>query len=216
MSFKLEIFDLDGTILNTIDDLSCSVNYALSKSNLPHRSLQEVQSFVGNGIRLLIERAVPRGTPVSITDIVFSDFCDYYKLHCADKTKPYEGILEMLKNLKENNIKIAVVSNKADFAVQELCARYFDNMFDIVMGEKKGINKKPSPDEVNKVLEILNEDKKNTVYIGDSEVDIQTSKNANVNCISVDWGFKSHQFLLQNGASKIVSNPKELLNEILK
>ena len=216
MSYNVAIFDLDGTILNTIDDLSSSVNYALSKSNLPLRSIQEVQSFVGNGIRLLIERAVPHETPVSITDIVFSDFCDYYKLHCADKTKPYEGILEMLKNLKENNIKIAVVSNKADFAVQELCARYFDNIFDIVMGEKKGINKKPSPDEVNKVLEILNEDKKNTVYIGDSEVDIQTSKNANVNCISVDWGFKSHQFLLQNGASKIVSNPKELLNEILK
>lgn len=214
MKYKLAIFDLDGTILDTLDDLANSVNFALNQSNLPKRSVAEVRKFVGNGIRKLIERAVPNETKKDVVDKVFEDFASHYKIHCADNTKSYDGIDELLNKLKNDEIKVAVVSNKADFAVQDLCKEYFPNIFDFAVGEKAEVRKKPAPDSVNTVLETLNIDKKDAVYIGDSEVDIETAKNAHMECISVNWGFRDEDFLKENGAKRIISSPAKLYEEI--
>lgn len=215
MAYRLAIFDLDGTILDTLDDLTDSVNYALNKSGFPLRTKDEIRSFVGNGIKLLIERAVPFGTDTESIDNVFGIFKNYYKFHCADKTKPYNGIMECLKSLRQQNVKIAVVSNKADFAVQELCEQYFEGLFDFSVGEREGIEKKPSPDSVNEVLNILNETRNNAVYIGDSEVDIQTARNAGMDCISVTWGFRGREFLTAEGAETFADTTDEVLRLIV-
>lgn len=222
--YKLAVFDLDGTILNTLDDLAGSVNYCMKKFNMPERTIDEVRRFVGNGIRKLIERAVPSGTPESLIKEVHEVFNQHYKLHCKDKTKPYDGIEELITSLNSKGIKSAVVSNKADFAVKILCEDFFSGLFIDAVGEKEseGVRKKPAPNSVNKVIENFKKNfnseitKKDIVYIGDSDVDIQTAKNAEVDCISVDWGFRDDDFLIKNGASKIVSTPKELEKAILQ
>lgn len=212
MKYKLIIFDLDGTVLDTLDDLMNSVNYALRKNSLPERSREEVRTFVGNGIRLLIERAVPGGTVIGITDKVFADFKEHYAVHSCDNTRPYEGINELLTVLNEKGIKTAVVSNKADFAVQTLSERYFAGLFAVSVGERENIARKPAPDSVNAVIEMLGGDKKSSVYVGDSEVDIETALNAGIPCISVDWGFRSRALLQEKGAATIVSSADELLH----
>lgn len=210
--YKLIIFDLDGTILNTLEDLSDSTNYALSKYHFPKRTIEEVRGFVGNGIGKLIERAVPAGTEPAVVEKVLADFKVYYGEHCADKTKPYDGIKEMIGKLKKQGYMTAVVSNKADFAVQQLCGDYFPGLFDFVVGEREGIRRKPAPDSVLEVLERLQIEKKNTLYIGDSEVDIQTADNAGVDQVSVEWGFRKREYLLLQGAKKIVKTPEEILS----
>lgn len=207
---KLFIFDLDGTILDTLDDLHDSVNYALSCADFPQRSLDDVRSFVGNGILKLVQRAVPEGTNDVDVDKVYAAFKDYYRQHCADKTKPYNGIVSALRKLKAEGYKLAVVSNKADFGVQILCKKYFDGLFEFAVGAKEGIRKKPYPDAVVEVLERMCVEKSEAVYIGDSDVDIETAKNAGLRCISVDWGFRSREFLLEHGAETIISCPDEL------
>lgn len=189
-----------------------SVNYALRKNSLPERSREEVRAFVGNGIRLLIERAVPGGTGIGITDKVFADFKEHYAVHSCDNTRPYEGINELLTVLNEKGIKTAVVSNKADFAVQTLSERYFAGLFAVSVGERENIARKPAPDSVNAVIEMLGVDKKSSVYVGDSEVDIETALNAGIPCISVDWGFRSRALLQEKGAATIVSSADELLH----
>ncbi len=211
MKYKLAIFDLDGTILNTLEDLTCSLNAALACSALPPRSRDEVRLFAGNGIRKLVERGVPSGTPDAVTERVFADFVAHYRLHCADHTKPYAGIEELLAALREQGCMLAVVSNKADFAVQTLCEKYFPNTFDAVAGERAGVRKKPAPDTVNAVLARLGASREEAVYIGDSEVDIETAKHAEMDCISVDWGFRTRAALLQAGAKRIASSPREIL-----
>ncbi|MDE5563857.1 MAG: HAD family hydrolase, partial [Oscillospiraceae bacterium] len=188
MRYQLAIFDLDGTILDTLEDLYLSVNHALQENNMPKRTIQEVRQFVGNGIRKLIERAVPSGTDTVTVDRVHADFTLYYKVHYADCTAPYAGITDILSALRNAGIQTAVVSNKADYAVQALCAQYFPSLFDTVAGEKEGVRRKPAPDAVYAVLETLAVPKEKTVYIGDSDVDIQTAQNAGIPCISVDWG----------------------------
>lgn len=209
--YKLAVFDMDGTILNTLEDLAASVNYALNKNGYPLRSIDEVCHFVGNGIRKLIERSVPYGTDLKNIDAVHEQFTSYYKEHCADKTRPYEGIVKLMDTLHENGYKTAVVSNKADYAVQELCKKYFDGKFDMAAGEQQPrYQKKPAPDLVNLVMDTLGVSNNDTVYIGDSDVDIMTAVNSNVDCISVDWGFRSHEFLIENGAGTIVSSVCEL------
>ena len=170
MRYKLAIFDMDGTILNTIDDLAASLNYVLEKSGFPARTMDEVISFIGDGLRKLIERGVPEGTDSETVDKVLADFKEYYAVHCADKTAPYDGIIGLLENLRRNGCLTAVVSNKADDAVQELCRKYFDGLFDYAVGERSGILRKPAPDSVNEVLEKLNVSRGNAVYIGDSDV----------------------------------------------
>ncbi len=214
MKYKLVIFDLDGTLLNTLDDLMLSLNYALASSGLPKRTHEEVLHFVGDGIKKLVERGVPKGTSSELFEKTFLEFKDYYRLHCADNTEPYDGIIDLLCALKARGHMIAVVSNKADFACKSLCDKYFAGMFDAIVGENPSIRKKPAPDTVNMVLEQLHIDRNDAVYIGDSEVDIATAKNANMDCISVDWGFRDNDELINSGATKIVSNPNEILNEV--
>ncbi len=216
MKYNTAIFDLDGTILATLDDLADSLNYALIKNNLPKRSLEEVRLFVGNGIRKLMERGVPCNTEISVIDSVHSDFTEYYKKHCSDKTKPYDRILNMLENLKEKGIKLAVLSNKADYAVRDLCDKYFAGYFDEVAGEKDGIPKKPAPDGVFEIIKKIGVTPNTCVYIGDSEVDIITAKNSGLDCIAVDWGFRDRNVLIDAGALIIVSSPEKLFDEITK
>lgn len=215
MKYKLAIFDMDGTILNTIDDLAASLNAVLEKSGFPTRTMDEVISFVGDGLRTLIERGVPDGSDSETVDRVLADFQAYYAVHCADRTAPYDGIIELLKNLRTNGCMTAVVSNKVDDAVQELCKKYFDGLFDYAVGERSGILRKPAPDSVNEVLEKLNVSRENAVYIGDSEVDIKTAENAGMDSIIVEWGFRERDFLLKKGAKTIVSAAKEIENIVL-
>ncbi|MCD7883426.1 MAG: HAD family hydrolase [Lachnospiraceae bacterium] len=210
MSYRLAIFDMDGTILNTLDDLADGLNFALRKSALPERSIDEVRRFVGNGIRKLIERGVPEGTSCEMQEQVFEDFTKHYQTHCMDKTRPYDGITDLLCALRERNIKTAVISNKADYAVQKLSEHFFEGLFDSIAGEKPGVRKKPAPDAVNLVLEQLAINRADAVYIGDSDVDIQTAANAGVDCTLVSWGFRDEAFLYQHGAKMVVSAPEEI------
>ena len=216
MRYKLAVFDMDGTILNTLEDLADSTNYALKANGLPERTIDEVRRFVGNGIRLLIERAVPTDTDKKLTDKVFDTFKEYYKTHCAVKTRPYDGIIDVLLELRKAGCLTAVVSNKADFAVQDLCKDYFDNLFDFAIGEREGIKKKPAPDSVFEVLSKLNVEKDNAVYIGDSDVDFATSVNAGMDVIMVGWGFRDEEFLREKGAKRIIKQPSEILDIILE
>lgn len=216
MRYKLAVFDMDGTILNTLEDLADSTNYALKANGLPERTIDEVRRFVGNGIRLLIERAVPTDTDKKLTDKVFDTFKEYYKTHCAVKTRPYDGIKDVLLELRKAGCLTAVVSNKADFAVQDLCKDYFDNLFDFAIGEREGIKKKPAPDSVFEVLSKLNVEKDNAVYIGDSDVDFATSVNAGMDVIMVGWGFRDEEFLREKGAKRIIKHPSEILDIILE
>lgn len=216
MRYKLAVFDMDGTILNTLDDLADSTNYALKANGLPERTIDEVRRFVGNGIRLLIERAVPTDTDNELTDKVFDTFKEYYKTHCAVKTRPYDGIKDVLLELRKAGCLTAVVSNKADFAVQDLCKDYFDNLFDFAIGEREGIKKKPAPDSVFEVLSKLNVEKDDAVYIGDSDVDFATSVNAGMDVIMVGWGFRDAEFLREKGVKRIIKQPSEILDIILE
>lgn len=215
MKYQLAIFDLDGTILDTLEDLTDSTNHVLSSNGYPTHSIDEIRSYVGNGIYMLIKRAVPNATDEKEIQRLFEQFVSYYKDHCAIKTKAYEGINDLLFALKENNVKRAVVSNKGDFAVKILIDDYFPDLFEISVGEKQGVRKKPYADSVNEVLRLLGCKKEETVYIGDSEVDIQTAKNAGLACISVSYGFRSKEFLKENDASLIVEDVKGLYKELL-
>ena len=208
--YKLVIFDMDGTILNTLEDLTDSTNYALRTYNLPQRTLEEVRMFVGNGIAKLIERAVPTGTDKEVEEQVLVTFKAYYGEHCAVKTRPYEGILDLLRSLRERGYLTAVVSNKADFAVQSLVKDYYPGLFDAAVGEKEGVRRKPAPDSVFEVLRMLDTQKEAAVYIGDSDVDLETAKNAGMDAIAVEWGFRDRDFLIEHGAKVIVGQPMEI------
>lgn len=215
MKYELAIFDLDGTILNTLDDLADSLNHVLSQHGFPQHTADEVRMMVGNGILNLIKCALPNNTEQTTIEAVYADFNAYYKLHSADKTKPYDGISEMLQQLKANGVKLAVVSNKADYAVQDLCIKYFGGVFDAVAGEKTGVPKKPAPDGVNNILAVLGIERKNSVYIGDSDVDLQTAANSEMDCIAVNWGFRDEELLRESGAELIVSSPDEIVEIII-
>lgn len=209
MKYQLAIFDMDGTILDTLQDLTDSTNAALCMNGYSPRTIDEVRRFVGNGIHRLIELAVPEGSGTDVVEKVYSDFLPYYQQHCADKTKPYDGIAVLIRRLRAKGCKTAVVSNKADAAVQELCARYFDGLFDYAVGERTDIAKKPAPDSVNEVLRRLGFETADAVYIGDSEVDLATARNAGMDCISVAWGFREPAFLKSQGAAVIIRTPEE-------
>lgn len=211
---KAAIFDLDGTLLYTLEDLADSTNYALSCFGYSPCSVSQVRSYVGNGVRLLIARALPQGEANPVFEECLSTFKNHYKKNMYNKTKPYDGVIEMLDKLKALGIKTAVVSNKFDTATKELCAHYFKDRIDISIGESSSIRKKPAPDSVLEVIKIFGADKNDCVYIGDSEVDIQTAQNAGIDCISVNWGYKDTDFLISNGASCIVENCEELLKSI--
>lgn len=212
-SFDTYIFDLDGTLLDTLGDLAASVNHALRTHGLPEHSIDDVRRFVGNGVRKLMERAVPDGAGNPLFDETFATFRQYYMAHSLDTTRPYEGIPETLKALKARGCHLAVVSNKMMAATQELCYHFFPDTIEVAIGEDEaaGIRRKPAPDTVFAALKALGVGKENAVYVGDSDVDIQTARNAGIPCISVLWGFRDRDFLLQNGAETFISTPSELL-----
>lgn len=216
MAYKAAIFDMDGTILNTLQDLQNATNYALREHNFPERTYEEVRNFVGNGVQKLIERALPEGSSDETVQTVLASFKTYYKVHSTDTTAPYEGIPEAIKKLREAGIKTAVVSNKPDFGVQDLVKDFFPNLFDAALGEKTGIAKKPAPDMVNSALDSLAVSKTDSVYIGDSDVDFMTAKNSGLSFIGCSWGFKGRSFLEKLGAGTIVDNAEQLVQEILK
>lgn len=208
------IFDLDGTLLNTLDDLCDSTNFALKQFGYPTRTLDEVRCFVGNGVRKLIERAVP-DSAANIEDCL-NVFKEHYSKNMYNKTKPYDGVLEMLKELRLKGIHTAVVSNKFDAAVKELCKKYFGDLIQVAIGENEsaGIRKKPAPDSVFKALEELHVSIEHVMYVGDSETDVQTAKNAEIDCIGCLWGFRSKEILISEGAHHLVSTPDEILKFI--
>lgn len=212
MKYDTYIFDLDGTLLDTLQDLAASVNYALRRYAMPEHSIDDVRRFVGNGVRKLMERAVPEGAQNPQFEAVFFSFCQHYMQHSLDTTRPYEGIPEMLDELKRRGCRMAVVSNKMMAATQELIAHFFPQI-EVAIGEHEaeGIRKKPAPDTVREALRQLGVTIKNAVYVGDSDVDIETAYNSGLPCISVLWGFRDQDFLLSHGATTLISRPEELL-----
>lgn len=214
MRFEIAVFDLDGTILDTLADLSASLNHALAQCGYPARTLDEARRFVGNGIHKLVERGVPAGTDEACTEAVFAAFKAYYALHSRDATRPYDGVPALLRRLKAGGMKLAVVSNKLDGAVKELCRYYYPGIFDTAVGEREGVRRKPAPDALFQVLDELDVPAERAVYIGDSDVDIQTAQNAHLPSISVAWGFRDEAFLRARGASVIVRTPAELYEKL--
>ena len=236
--FNVFIFDLDGTLLDTLQDLATSVNYALQQHEMPTHSKDDIRRFVGNGVRLLMERAVPDGAQNPQFEAVFATFRQHYMQHSLDTTRPYDGIPEVIRELKACGCQLAVVSNKMMAATQELIRHFFPEIT-VAIGEHEaaGIRKKPAPDTVFEALRQLGIvvggengdgspdpssqgdcDQENRphypVYVGDSDVDIATAKNSGLPCISVLWGFRDKDFLLQHGATTFVEQPQELLNYV--
>lgn len=219
MSLTTVIFDLDGTLLYTLEDLTDSLNYAMDKFGFPNRTIDEVRKFVGNGVPKLIERAIPEGKENPDYEECLSVFKKHYSENMTNKTKPYDGIIPMLKKLRETGYHLAVVSNKFDSAVKGLCQKYFGDLIDIAIGQRpakdgKKLCTKPAPDSVFEVMKELGVNQEECIYIGDSEVDIQTARNAGIPCISVIWGYKDIDFLYKNGAETIIYTPDELLELI--
>lgn len=207
------IFDLDGTLLDTLDDLMDAANYALAQMGWPSRSREEIRQFVGNGVALLMERAVPAGTAPEDTARALGIFKDYYEVHKRDRTAPYPGIPELLRSLRAKGCRLAVVSNKFDAAVKELMEDYFPGLLHAAAGENEaaGIPKKPAPAMVLRALEELGVAPDRAVYVGDSDVDLQTAKNAGLPCISVTWGFRERDFLTAHGATLFADAPADIL-----
>ena len=208
--YKTYIFDLDGTLLSTLADLAASTNYALRTHHMPERSLNEVRRFVGNGVKKLMERAIPDGLNNPLFEETFATFRQHYMQHNLDTTQPYPGIMQLLEQLKAEDKNIAVVSNKFYAATRELCRHFFGDLVPVAIGEREDIRKKPAPDTVIEALRELGVDKEGAVYIGDSDVDIMTAKNSGMPCVSVLWGFRDKEFLLEHGATTLISKPEEM------
>lgn len=214
--YNTVIFDLDGTLLNTLEDLTDAVNTALTAHDYPARTIEEVRRFVGNGIGTLIRRAAPGDITQEAYDRVLSYFKEYYREHCNDKTKPYPGVTELLIRLKAEGCRLAIVSNKADFAVKELCGIYFGDTVSVAIGEREGIRRKPAPDTVEQALRELGASRENAVYVGDSDVDIETARNVGMPCISVTWGFRDEEFLRAHGGRNFAADVGEVEQQMTK
>ena len=215
MPYQTAVFDLDGTLLDTLEDLYLATNHALTLHGFPLRSRDEVRMFVGNGVEMLIRRAVPAGTDEETTLAVLANFKTTYAAICENHTRPYDGILDMLTALRERGIRVAVVSIKFDAATKKLCKKYFGDLVEVAIGERAGVRKKPAPDTVHEALRELGVTAEGAVYIGDSDVDIQTARNCGMPCISVTWGLRDKDFLLQSGAEILVDTPERLLGVII-
>ena len=210
--YNTYIFDLDGTLLDTITDLAASCNYALRTHGMPEHSVDDVRRFVGNGVRKLMERAIPHGAENPDFEATFATFREHYMHHSLDTTQPYPGIPEVLADLKARGCRLAVVSNKFHTATADLCRHFFPDTVSVAIGEHEaeGIRKKPAPDTVVEALRKLGVTRENAVYVGDSDVDIATARNAQLPCISVLWGFRDRQFLTEHGATAFASRPSDL------
>lgn len=205
------IFDLDGTLLSTLGDLAASTNHALRLYGMPEHTLDEVRWMVGNGVHLLIERAIPGGATNPQFDSVFAAFRSHYVEHSLDTTRPYRGVPEMLARLKADGRRIAVVSNKFYAATEELCRHFFGDTVEVAIGERENIRRKPAPDTVIEALRQLGVGREGAVYVGDSEVDVETARNCGLPCISVLWGFRDRDFLTDHGATTFVTSPEEIV-----
>lgn len=211
--FDTYIFDLDGTLLSTLNDLGASTNYALRWAGMPERTIEEIRMFVGNGVKLLMERAIPNGINNPKFEETYAKFREHYLEHNLDTTSPYDGIPELLRELKRRGKKLAIVSNKFYAATQDLAKHFFPDTIEVAIGERETIRKKPAPDTVLEALRQLGASKEGAVYIGDSDVDIMTAKNCGLPCISVLWGFRDKDFLIQHGGTIFVNKPSEILGE---
>ena len=211
MKYKAIIFDLDGTLTDTLEDLFLSTNYALRYCGLPERRIDEIRHFVGNGVRKLIERAVPEGTERVLLERCFETFRAHYVIHCGDHTCLYPGIASLLTALHAKGYLMAVVSNKIQLSVTELARTFFQGVIDVAVGEQPGLPRKPAPDMVQAALAGLGVTASEAIYVGDSEVDLLTAANAGLPCISVLWGFRSRDFLLAHGATVLAESPKDIL-----
>ena len=212
--FKTYIFDLDGTLLSTLNDLASSTNYALRWAGMHERTIEEVRMFVGNGVKLLMERAIPEGVNNPKFEETYAKFREHYMEHNLDTTRPYDGVPELLHELKRRGKHLAIVSNKFYAATQDLAKHFFPDTIEVAIGERENIRKKPAPDTVLEALRQLNVSKEDAVYIGDSDVDIMTAKNCGLPCISVLWGFRDKDFLIEHGGSLFVEKPIEILSRL--
>lgn len=215
-NIKAVVFDLDGTLLNTLTDLAASSNRALVQMGRPTRTVDEVKSFIGNGARLLCNRLVGLDAPEETVSECLRLFQADYNIHLNDNTAPYPGIMNMLETLRDNGVACAVVSNKYDAATRAICKLYFGDLIPVTIGEGNGISKKPCPDGTNKALELMGVSAEEALYVGDSDTDVETAHNANLFCVGVTWGFRSRQVLEMAGAESIIDQPDELLDIILQ
>ncbi len=213
MSYQVAVFDLDGTLLNTLGDLTAAVNHAMSLHGFPHRSEAEVCSFIGDGVAMLIRRAAPAGTDEETLAAALAAFKAHYAAHNCEKTEPYPGILALLDALRARGVRVAVASNKFDAATKKLCAHYLGDRVEAAVGEctEAGIRRKPAPDSLHEALRLLGEAPAHAVYIGDSDTDIETAKNAGIPCLSVTWGFRTAAFLRSHGATTLTDDPAFIL-----
>ena len=216
MNYNTVIFDLDGTLLNTLDDLYDSVNYALDKMGYPLRTKDEVRFFLGNGINVLMKKSLPESAGDEDFEKSIVYFKEYYNVHNQDKTRPYDGVIELMHSLKEKGIKMAIVSNKIQSAVDDLYERYFKDVVDVAIGDSPEFRRKPAPDSCFKAMEILGSDVEDAIYVGDSEVDMETAKNAGLPCISCLWGFRDKDYLIEKGAVIFAEIPADIEREVLK
>ena len=225
MKYSLVIFDMDGTILNTIDDLTDASNYVNAKYGYPTHTVEQFKFFVGNGIPKAVERSLPSEVSKAEFEKVLKEYITYYETHCAIKTAPYKGIVDCIKSLRTAGVKIAVNTNKVESAARELCNKYFPELFDIISGSRPGVPPKPAPDGIYEILERAgmtleqacdkNSKLGRACYIGDSDVDLQTGLNSGLDFIGVDWGFRGRKFLAEHGAPLIADNVDQLLKFLL-
>ena len=212
------IFDLDGTLLNTLEDLTDSVNFALKKFDYPAKTTEDIKNALGEGVNVLFQRILPEGENNKNFDKIIECFKNHYKDNLDTKTKPYDGIMEVLHSLKMKGVLTAVVSNKFDTAVKQLCKKYFGDLITVALGENEieGVRKKPAPDNIFKALEYLRVTIEHIIYAGDSEIDVQTAHNAEIECIACAWGFRDKSVLQRAGAKYIVDRPSEILDIIYR
>jgi phosphoglycolate phosphatase len=211
MKYDTIIFDLDGTLLNTLDDLMDSLNVALTNHGYEARTSEEVRRFVGNGVKKLVQLALPRHSTEEDIEQCLTTFKAHYNMNMQNKTRPYDGIMELLLDLNRYNFKLAIVSNKFDDAVKELAKEYFGDLINVAIGESATVKRKPAPDSLFAAIKELGSDINRTIFVGDSETDVQTAKNAGIPCIGVTWGFRTREILRNEGVDYLIDTPKELL-----
>ena len=210
MAYRAVLFDMDGTVLDTLSDLAAAANAALREFGLPEVSREKVCASLGNGASYLMHACVPAGTDEALTDRILSWYKPYYDAHCRIETRPYPGITELMGRLKARGIKQAIISNKGDAAVQELAAEFFPGLLETAVGESPTVRRKPDPDAVLTAAKQMNTPLSECVYIGDTEVDLLTARNAAMDCIAVTWGFRSEEQLRAAGAVRIAHTAEEL------
>ena len=214
MQPKLIIFDMDGTVLDTLEDLLGAMNYALERFGYPQHTLDEMRTFVGNGLRKQVERALPAGASAEEVDKVLEAFKGYYLEHLNVRTKPYPGIVDYMRFLRSKGIKVAIASNKVYEGAQLLADAHFGSLVNVCVGESNEIPKKPDPTGVEIILRLTGAGKEETLYVGDSVVDIETAKNAGLECVCVGWGFQSEAQLRAAGAGRVVFTPDDIILNI--